>query len=259
MSTILFEQIVYGPVHSRRLGVSLGVNVSPADGKRCTFNCIYCECGLNEDRPAKMKAPRRGEVRQALEDRLMRMNMEGICPDRITFSGNGEPTLHPEFAAIIDDTLALRDRLCPHALVAVLSNSTMIHKEDVFRALCRVDENIMKLDSATDARMKQIDDPESPAFACEPLIRRLCRFQGQLIIQTVFLRGERDGIPVDNTGDEEVGAWIEALKRIRPRMVMIYTLSRETPVRSLVKIPASELLLIAGRVRETGLNVSVAD
>lgn len=258
MGTFLFQDIVYGPVHSRRLGVSLGVNVSPADGKRCTFNCIYCECGLNEERPATTKAPRREEVRGALEAKLLQMAAAEAYPDVITFSGNGEPTLHPAFAGIIDDTLALRDRLCPQAKVAVLSNSTMVWKDAVFRALCRVDENIMKLDSATDALMRQIDQPVQAGFTCGEVIRQLCRFDGKVCVQTIFLRGERDGAVIDNTGDAAVGAWLEALKEICPRRVMIYTVDRETPVRSLRKVPKEELEAIADRVRAAGFEVSVS-
>ena len=258
MTMLLFDQIVYGPVHSRRLGISLGVNISPADGKRCSFNCIYCECGLNEERPAKQKAPRREEVQQALETKLLQMIAERSHPDVITFSGNGEPTLHPEFAGIIDDTLALRNRLCPQARVAVLSNSTMLHKDDVFQALCKVDDNIMKLDSVLDVRIRQIDNPENKYFSYAELIRQLCRFNGRLIIQTMFLRGIRDGIVIDNTGDEEIAAWMEALKQINPRKVMIYTINRETPVKTLLKIPPSELETIAERLRKEGFEVSVS-
>jgi len=258
MATFLFDKIVYGPVFSRRLGVSLGVNISPADGKRCSFNCIYCECGLNEQRPAKQKAPHREAVRKAMEAKLSQMQGEGTFPDVITFSGNGEPTLHPEFAGIIDDTLALRDRLCPQARVAVLSNSTMIHHEDVFEALCKVDDNIMKLDSVSDWRIRQIDDPLIKDFTAEKLVRQLRRFDGQVIIQTMFLRGERDGIVIDNTISSEVDAWIAAIKEINPRKVMIYTIDRETPVQSLRKISAVELESIAERVRKEGVEVSLS-
>jgi len=258
MSTILFNQIVYGPIHSRRLGVSLGINISPSDGKRCSFNCIYCECGLNEERPAQTRAPKRAEVQQALKAKLVQMKLMGMHPDVITFSGNGEPTMHPEFAGIIDDTIMLRDELCAGARVAVLSNSTMLHKEDVFRALLKVDECIMKLDSVIDERIRQIDDPEIKGFAVEELIRQLMRFEGKLTIQTIFLRGERDGIIIDNTSEEEVSLWIEALKKINPRKVMIYTIDRETPVKSLQKISKDELNAIAERVREAGFEVSVS-
>ena len=245
-------------MHSRRLGVSLGVNISPPDGKRCSFNCIYCECGLNEDRPAKHKAPKRDDVQNALEIKLLQMAAKEAYPDVITFSGNGEPTLHPSFAGIIDDTIALRNRLCPRARVAVLSNATMLHKEHVFQALCKVDDNIMKLDSAVDMRIRQIDDPENKHFASTELIRQLCRFNGRLIIQTMFLRGIRNETVIDNTGNEEITAWIEALKKINPRKVMIYTINRETPVKTLHKIPQSELDAIAERIRKEGFEVSVS-
>ena len=186
------------------------------------------------------------------------MKTEGVFPDVITFSGNGEPTRHPEFSGIIDDTIALRDRVCPEAKVAVLSNSTMLHKEDVFQALLKVDENLMKLDSVSDERIRQIDDPEMKDFTAEKLIRQLKRFNGKLIIQTIFLRGERDGIIIDNTSDEEVSEWIAALKEINPQKVMIYTIDRETPVKSLQKISLDELNAIAERVREAGFEVSVS-
>ena len=255
MATFLFDQIVYGPVHSRRLGVSLGVNLSPSDGKHCSFNCIYCECGLNEQRQPTKKAPRREEVYNALEMKLLQMKSEGTEPEVITFSGNGEPTLHPEFAGIIDDTLALRDRLCQQARVAVLSNSTMLHHESVFQALCKVDDNILKLDSAVDSRIRQIDAPVSKRLSAEKLIHQLCRFNGQLIIQTIFLRGERDGIVIDNTLSDEIDAWITALKKINPRKVMIYTIDRETPIKTLYKISASELESIAECTRKEGFEV----
>ena len=258
MTMLLFDQIVYGPVHSRRLGVSLGVNISPTDGKRCSFNCIYCECGLNEERPAKQKAPCRKDVQNALESKLLHLTSEGLQPDVITFSGNGESTLHPEFDGIIDDTLALRNWLCPQARVAVLSNSTMLHKEGVFQALCKVDDNIMKLDSVVDTRIRQIDDPENKHFSSAELIRQLCRFNGQLIIQTIFLRGIHNDVVIDNTNDEEILAWIEALKKINPRKVMIYTINRATPVKTLQKLLLSELEAIAERVRKEGFEVSVS-
>lgn len=258
MSTFLFDQIVYGPVNSRRLGVSLGINLSPLNGKRCTFNCIYCECGLNEERRTGTSAPSREEVKQALTKKLTEMRSEGIHPDVITFSGNGEPTMHPDFSGIIDDTLEIRDTLCPEAKVAVLSNSTMLHREDVMRALCKADENLMKFDAANDDLIKQIDQPEIHDFTADKLIEQLIRFHGKLIIQTIFLRGERNGIQIDNTSDECVSKWIEALKKIRPEKVMIYTINRDTPVRTLQKMPVDTLEKIAEKVRQAGFDVSVS-
>ena len=258
MSTLLFEQIVYGPVHSRRLGISLGVNLSPTDGKRCTFDCIYCECGLNKDHKTQTQAPSRENVGKALTEKLMQMNTEGMQPDVITFSGNGEPTMHPEFPSIIDDTLEIRDKLCPSAKVAVLSNSTMLHKDEVIRALCKVDENLMKLDAVSDDLINLIDQPVIHDFNAKKLIDRLSTFNGKLIIQTIFLQGEHNGVKVDNTHDEDVERWIGVLKNIRPEKVMIYTISRETPVKTLYKIPLKKMEQIAEKVRNAGFEVTVS-
>jgi wyosine [tRNA(Phe)-imidazoG37] synthetase (radical SAM superfamily) len=258
MATILFDKIVYGPVHSRRLGISLGVNLSPADGKRCTFNCIYCECGLNEERKTHSKAPSRGDVRHALTEALSKMRAEGTKPDVITFSGNGEPSMHPEFAGIIDDTLLIRDKLCPTARVAVLSNSTMLHKENVVEALLKVDDNLMKFDAAENELIDIIDQPAVQDFTAEKLIEQLCLFNGKLTIQSIFLKGEHRGISFDNTAGENVKSWIEALKRIRPQKVMIYTINRETPVKTLERIPPESLQKIADKVRDAGFDVSVS-
>ncbi len=258
MSTFLFDQIVYGPVKSRRLGISLGINLSPLKGKRCTFNCIYCECGLNEERRTKTPAPSREEVKQALTKKLTEMKTEEVHPDVITFSGNGEPTMHPDFPGIIDDTLEIRNQLCPEAKVAVLSNSTMLHKEDVIQALRKTDENLMKFDATDDYLIQQIDQPEICDFTADKLIEQLTRFHGKLIIQTIFLKGKHNGIPIDNTSDENVSKWIEALRKIRPEKVMIYTINRDTPVETLQKIPVETLEKIAEKVRQAGFSVSVS-
>jgi wyosine [tRNA(Phe)-imidazoG37] synthetase (radical SAM superfamily) len=213
---------------------------------------------LNEDKITHTKAPRREAVYEALKTTLSQMVFRNEHLDVITFAGNGEPTLHPDFPAIIDDALALRDRFFPYVKVAVLSNSTMIFKEEVFRALCRVDDNIMKLDSVIDDRMQIINQPESSLFTCEELIRQLLRFDGNLIIQTMFLHGEYKGVSVDNTGDNDIVAWIKALKIIRPRKVMIYTIDRETPIKTLRKVSPETLEMIADCVRTAGFEVSVA-
>ena len=258
MSTLLFDQIVYGPVHSRRLGVSLGVNLSPADGKRCTFDCIYCECGLNEERRTQTQAPSRENVKKALTKKLYQMKTEGIFPEVITFSGNGEPTMHPDFAVIIDDTLEIRDTICPSAKVAILSNSTMLHKEEVVQALFKVDENLMKFDAADDELIALIDQPAIDDFTAKKLIDHLVRFNGKLSVQTLFLKGEHRGIRIDNTNDETVERWIEAIKKIRPEKVMIYTISRETPVKLLYKAPVEILEKIADKVRKSGFQTIVS-
>lgn len=258
MSTILFDKIVFGPIHSRRLGVSLGMNLLPVDGKLCSFDCIYCECGLNGERRTRTKLPVREEVKNALEEKLLAMQKEGIAPDVITFAGNGEPTMHPEFGGIIEDTIATRNRYFPNAKIAVLSNSTMLHKEGVFRALNKIEDNILKLDSVLDSRIQQLNVPNSPAFTFERLLEQLCRFSGNLIIQTMFLRGEIDGKSVDNTTEEEIKGWIDALKKIKPKQVMVYTIDRETPLKELKKVSKEALDAIADRARKEGFDVTVS-
>lgn len=258
MSTILFDKIVFGPVHSRRLGVSLGMNLLPVDGKLCSFDCIYCECGLNGERRTHTKLPTREEVKEALIQKLSTMQSEGIAPDVITFAGNGEPTIHPEFEGIIEDTIATRDRFFPKAKIAVLSNSTMLHKEGVFRALNKIEDNILKLDSVLDSRIQQLNVPNSPAFTFDRLLEQLCRFNGNLIVQTMFLKGEVNGQSVDNTTETELKGWLEALKEIEPKQVMIYTIERETPLKGLQKVSKETLDEIANRVRKAGFDVTVS-
>lgn len=254
----LFHQLIFGPVRSRRLGVSLGVNLLPVNGKLCTFDCIYCECGYNSQGRGSGRLPEREEVKEALEEKLKQMKQEGTAPDVITFAGNGEPTLHPRFEEIIEDTLRLRDLYFPRAKVSVLSNATRIGAEPVFRALNKVDNNILKLDSVVPSTLRILNNPNLSSFSLEELIGNLKRFRGNLIIQTMFVRGKHNGLAVDNTTEEEVNGWLEALKEIDPRMVMIYTLDRPTPEKELVKLSVAELEAIAEKVRKAGFNVSVS-
>ena len=254
---LLFDQIIFGPIHSRRLGLSLGVNLLPVDAKICSFDCIYCECGYNttmHDSPI----PTRQQVRETLGAKLQEMIAEGLIPDVITFAGNGEPTLHAEFDGIIDDTIALRNKYCPTAKVSVLSNSTRINKPNVFTALNKVDNNILKFDSAIDRTMKLINCPVGKNIDVAWFIDHLKKFDGRLIIQTMFLRGEFKGEQFDNTSDIEVDAWLSAMAEIRPQQIMIYSLDREAPTKTLQKITTEELDVIAEKARERGFEVSVA-
>jgi wyosine [tRNA(Phe)-imidazoG37] synthetase (radical SAM superfamily) len=253
----LFDQLIFGPIHSRRLGLSLGVNLLPTDAKICSFNCIYCECGFNTTMQ-ESPIPTREQVRETLEAKLKEMVAEGQIPDVITFAGNGEPTLHAEFEGIIDDTIALRNTYCPTAKVSVLSNSTRVHKPHVFAALNKVDNNILKFDSAIDRTMKLMDQPVGKHINVAWFIEQLKKFEGHLIIQTMFLRGEVKGEKFDNTTDEEVEAWLNALKEINPQQVMIYSLDREAPTQTLQKVGVDELNRIAQKVKERGFDVSVA-
>ena len=248
MSTIIYPSPIFGPVHSRRLGVSLGINLLPADGKVCSFNCIYCECGFNEDHRPHLPMPTREEVAECLEQKLQQMTAEGQLPDVLTFAGNGEPTCHPHFAEIIDDTIRLRDQYCPQAKVSVLSNSTMIHRPQVHDALMRVDNNILKLDTVDPQYINKVDRPTG-AYDVAQIIEAMKAFQGHLIIQTMFMCGAG----VDNTGEEYVAPWLEVVEEIRPQQVMIYTIDRETPAQGLLKATHEQLDAIRDRVIAAGI------
>ena len=255
--TSLYDNIIFGPIRSRRLGLSLGVNLLPIESKLCSFDCIYCECGWNDEHPGKRRFNAREDVRVMLEETLQRMVADGTPPDVITFAGNGEPTMHPDFENIIEDTIALRDKHCPEAKVSVLSNATQIHREDVRRALLRVDNNILKLDSAFDETVQLVNKPQG-AYTVARTVELLKAFEGNLILQTMFLRGEYTGKRVDNTTEEEVSAWLKLVEEIKPKQVMVYSLDRDTPCQTLEKVEKEELREIATRVEALGIPCSVA-
>jgi wyosine [tRNA(Phe)-imidazoG37] synthetase (radical SAM superfamily) len=252
-----FNEIIYGPVHSRRLGNSLGVNLLPVDAKICTFNCIYCECGFNTTL-REFPMPHREDVKRNLEEKLKVLSAENHTIDVITFAGNGEPTIHPEFEGIIDDTCELRCRFFPKTKISVLTNSTQISKPQVFSALMKADNAILKLDSAIDRTMCLIDQPVRRDFSVAWLVEHLQHFENKLIIQTMFLRGSHNGQKIDNTTKTEISAYLKILQTLKPKQVMIYTLDRETPVKSLQKIPISKLQKIAEQIRKIGIEVSVS-
>jgi wyosine [tRNA(Phe)-imidazoG37] synthetase (radical SAM superfamily) len=258
MSTFLFDQIIFGPVKSRRLGVSLGVNLLPTDSKVCSFDCIYCECGWTpKKRERKVVLPARALVRQEMEARLTEMIQNNEYPDVITFAGNGEPTLHPEFEGIIDDTIELRNRLTPNARIAVLSNATMLHKSSVIRALLKVEDNIQKLDSGFEETIRKMDCPASD-FNIGKVVGKLKSFNGKVIIQTLFLHGNYKNERIDNTTEAELSEWLKLVAEIKPSQVMIYTIDRDTPATGLEKVNLDELELIAGRVRAIGFDAQVS-
>ena len=252
---MLFDSIVYGPIRSRRLGVSLGMNLMPTTAKLCTFDCVYCECGWNQP-VSHPVLPTREQVREALASRLIALSSNQL--DVITFSGNGEPTLHPEFLGIIEDTCALRDRYCPQAKISVLSNSTQLGRADVVKALRMCDNRILKLDSAIDKTMRLIDKPVNENLTVEQVAEWLSLFEGDFTLQTCFLRGEYEGQVIDNTTPEELSAWYTMIERLRPKQVMIYVIDRATPLQTLTKVPAAEMEAIAAPLREKGIDVIVS-
>ena len=257
MGTTIYPSPIFGPVKSRRLGVSLGINLLPADGKVCSFDCIYCECGLNAAHKAKSPMPTREEVSAALEKKLIEMLANGEMPDVLTFAGNGEPTIHPHFGAIIDDTIALRNRYCPDAKVSVLTNSTLITRPAVYDALCKVDNNILKLDTVNSDYITLVDRPTG-TYDLNAIISRLKAFGNKAVIQTMFMKGTVDGRSVDNTGDGYVLPWLNIVKEIAPREVMIYTIDRETPVEGLMKATREELDRIVALLEKEGIKASAS-
>ena len=258
MPTIIYPSPIFGPIKSRRLGVSLGINLLPGDGKVCTFDCLYCECGFNAERRPKQKLPTRDEVAAALEQKLQQMQAEGMAPDVLTFAGNGEPTAHPNFAGVIDDTLALRDRYFPNAKVSVLTNGTRIDRTEIFEALKRVDNNIVKLDTVDVDYITRVDRPVG-RYDLPKLLEYMQAFEGRCVIQTMFMKGvDAEGVSVDNTAAEYVVPWLDTVERIAPREVMIYTIDRETPAHGLLKATPEELDHIVAQLRARGLKASAS-
>ncbi len=257
MQTVLFHSTIYGPIHSRRLGMSLGINLMPNDGKICSFDCLYCEAGFNAQGAGKDGVPTRETVKRQLKHKLEEMKEQGQTLDVITFSGNGEPTLHPEFKKVVEDVLRLRNQYFPNAKVSVLSNSTMAGKPAVADALRKVDNNILKLDSAMPRTFRVLNRPVSPNCLPEGVIADLKQFGGQCVVQTIMVRGEYNGERVDNTTDDELDALLSAYLQIRPREVMLYSIDRKTPAENLKKVSKEELERIAQRFRDSGITVQV--
>lgn len=257
MQTVLFHETVFGPIKSRRLGVSLGINLMPNDGKVCSFDCVYCEAGYNAQGIGTTGVSKREEVKRKLSAKLKQMKQDGEALDVITFSGNGEPTLHPNFKEIVHDVINLRNLYFPEAKVSVLSNSTMLSRPAVVEALKQVDNNILKLDSAIGATLRLINAPVSTNVQPEGIIADIAQFRGKCIVQTMLLRGWHDGKRIDNTTDEEIGALIDAYVQIKPSEVMIYSIDRKTPEENLEKVSKDELEAIAKRIRKAGIAVQV--
>ena len=257
MPTFLFDSIVFGPVQSRRLGASLGINLLPVDCKYCNFDCIYCECGRNGKHRSKT-LPLREDVYGALERKLTAMQQTGQLPDAITFAGNGEPTIHPAFAEIIDDTVSLRNRYAPQSKISVLSNASMLHKQEVVDALKKTDLPILKLDSAIDATIAILNQPAKTITASQ-LIEKLQNLENQCIVQTMFLRGTYRGKTVDNTTPVELEAWERAILAICPKKVTIYTIARDTPIDTLSKVSGDTLGKIATIIEKHGIPVQVSE
>jgi wyosine [tRNA(Phe)-imidazoG37] synthetase (radical SAM superfamily) len=256
MAGFLFDKLVFGPVYSRRLGVSLGINLLPVDNKYCNFNCIYCECGWTENSGSKIRLPKREDLTKQLEKKLREIRGTVNEPDAITFAGNGEPTTHPEFAEIIDDTIELRNRWAPTAAISILSNASLLHKPKIRESLKRTDKNIQKLDTGIEETFQLRNQPAGN-LTLEKIIDNLLSFEGKLIIQTLFVRGNYNGNFIDNTTTDEIGAWLQVVKKVNPEYVMLYPIERGTPAKGLEKISESELKAIAEQVEAAGVRTEV--
>jgi wyosine [tRNA(Phe)-imidazoG37] synthetase (radical SAM superfamily) len=259
MSTILFDSIIFGPVKSRRLGISLGINLLPNDSKLCNFNCLYCECGFTRlSHPDNTRFHPAEEVLASLKSRLQEMRIQGEPVETITFAGNGEPTMHPAFGDIVEGVISLRNQLFPGAAIAVLSNATLCHRPKVYAALQKIDLNILKLDTAIEETFQLLNQPP-PDFTLDKLIHNLSLFKENLIIQSMFVRGIYNGKPIDNTLPHELDAWLRVIRLLAPANLMIYSIARETPLDTLFKVPDLELEKIARLTEEAGIQTAVYD
>lgn len=256
MGGFLFDEIIFGPVSSRRLGVSLGVNLLPTDYKFCTFDCIYCECGWTKKAEKKVILPSRKEIEERLESVLKERTANQLPIDSITFAGNGEPTLHPNFSEIIEDTIRLRNQYFPKALITVLSNASLIHNTKIISALLKVDKNILKLDAGTEATFQAINQANGNLKLNE-VVDYLKKFEGKLIIQTLFVQGFNQHQGIDNTTEKEVNAWLKLVQEIKPKSVILYPIERETPENSIRKVDAQTLNKIANKVQSAGFKTEV--
>lgn len=249
---MLREEVVFGPIKSRRLGWSLGINLLPTKGKICNFDCIYCECGWNADGRDDTKLPSAAEVRSALEAKLADILLEGTRVDSITFSGDGEPTLNPDFARIIDDTIALRDIYCPQAKVSVLTNATKLLSDTVFGALRKVDAPILKLDAPTDERARKINGA-LPSFKVDDVVKGMKRFEGDFILQTMFLKSD----DFDSLEPQMLAKWMDIVREIRPRLIMAYTIARPTPQSGLSAYSAAQIREALKPLDDEGFKIQI--
>ena len=256
MQTVMYTHTIFGPIHSRRLGTSLGVNLMPNDGKICSFDCLYCEAGYNAQGHGSSGIPSRAQVARLLEAKLAEMHAAGQSLDVITFSGNGEPTLNPHFPEIIDNTIELRNSYFPKAVISVLSNATRIHIKEVREALMKVNNPILKIDSPDPAVVDAINKP-ADGYSLERVIENMRLFKGNFILQTMFLKGECDGTAIDCTNPELCRRWRELALSLRPRMIMMYTLDRETPAKNLSIVTIEEMEEIAAPLRKEGMEIQI--
>lgn len=246
------EEVVFGPIFSRRLGSSLGINLLPEKGKICTFDCIYCECGWNKDGRNDTQLPSAEKVRKALETKLQQCLSVHVSIDSITFSGDGEPTLNPEFPQIIDDTIALRNQYYPDSKITVLSNATRVHLPEVFQALCKVDNPTMKIDAPTNELIEKINHP-MPGYDINRVVEALKQFEGDFILQTMFLKSK----DFDSSSPDVLNGWMDIVRLLNPREVMVYTINRPTPEEGLRKFTVEEMQALVKPLLNEGFTIQI--
>lgn len=255
---MLFENTIIGPIHSRRLGNSLGINLLPLKRKFCTYDCIYCECGWNEETIKNaVELPTYEDVRVQLEKRVAELKSEGVEVDSFTFAGNGEPTLHPDFVRVVDLVVKMRNEHYPNAVITLLTNATQLSRPEIYDALMKLDNPVLKLDAGMEDMRNSINKPTAEKYSFDELVNNLIRFGNKGIIQTLLLRGTNDGKTISNVSKEDFGEYIELLKKIRPKYVMLYAIDRATPEKDLEKLTVDELELYAQQIRNEGIDVKV--
>ena len=247
-----FDEIVFGPIFSRRLGSSLGVNLLPSKGKLCNFDCVYCECGWNKDGVGDKVFPKLEDIETALNEKMAKAVAEGVAVDSITFSGNGEPTMHPDFPQVIDITLRLRDRYFPYAKVSVLSNATLVGRKAVAEALKRVDNPILKIDASSDELIRKINKPVG-AYRLSEIVEAMKAFEGGFILQTMFLCSPE----FDTAAPEALAAWMDIVREVKPREIMVYTIDRETPDKSLGKYTVEQMTAFVQPLIDEGYKIQI--
>ena len=255
---MLFENTIIGPIHSRRLGNSLGINLLPLKRKFCTYDCIYCECGWNEETIGnKVDLPSYDDVSEQLRRRISELKAEGVSVDSFTFAGNGEPTLHPDFPKVVDLVVEMRNEHYPNAVITLLTNATQLSRPEIYEALMKLDNPVLKLDAGTMAMRNNINKPTAEKYSFDELVNNLIRFGNRGIIQTLLLRGTNDGKTISNVSDEDFGEYIKLLKKIGPKYVMLYAIDRATPEKNLEKLTVEELEIYAQKIRNEGIDVKV--
>lgn len=234
------------------MGDSLGINLLPEKGKICSFDCIYCECGWNKDGRNDTRLPSAEKVRNDLETKLKQCQANQINIDSITFSGDGEPTLNPEFPQIIDDTIRLRNQYYPNSKITVLSNATRVHLPEVFNALRKVDNPTMKIDAPTNDLIEKINHP-APGYDINKVVEALKQFNGDFILQTMFLKSK----DFDSSSPEVLNGWMDIVRLLKPREVMVYTIDRPTPEEGLQKFTVEEMRRLVQPLIDEGFLIQI--